>query len=55
MIIIAKFQSNCPYCGKDIRVGEKVEWTRKTYAMHVECRRKERELARERRTVTRGK
>ena len=36
MIIQAKFASVCG-CGRQIRVGEKVEWSRGAKARHVAC------------------
>jgi SWI/SNF-related matrix-associated actin-dependent regulator 1 of chromatin subfamily A len=37
MIITAKFASTCPSCGKTIKEGSNVSWTRGTKAVHAEC------------------
>lgn len=37
MIIVAKFDSTCPKCGKGIRAGDKVEWAKGRKAEHAKC------------------
>jgi hypothetical protein len=37
MTITAKFASFCPTCGKTIKRGEKVEWTKGEKARHTTC------------------
>lgn len=37
MIITAKFAATCPCCSAQIKVGEKVEWTKGSKARHVAC------------------
>lgn len=37
MTITAKYQSQCPHCGRTIRPGEQVDWVRGAPAVHVAC------------------
>jgi hypothetical protein len=37
MIIQAKFKSVCPCCGKEISIGENVEWKKGSKAIHEHC------------------
>ena len=40
MIIVAKYESKCPHCGNQIKIGHKIDWNKGAKAIHVECLRK---------------
>ena len=37
MIIKAKFSSTCPTCGRRIKKGDSVEWSKGRKAVHADC------------------
>ncbi len=37
MMINAKYASECPVCNNAIRIGERVEWVRRSAARHAAC------------------